>query len=221
MDLTAMRQDAPRIIGYTPGGRPVFPVAGGQGDPPGDPPGDPKPDPPSGGDPPPDEFKPITSQEEFDRMVKARIARERQKYADYPDLKSKAAEFDKLQDTQKTELQKAAEARAAAERDRELARLDLQNERIKTAIYGSAASVGIAPEAAFRLADHSSIDFDDDGVPTSDSVETEVKKVLEQYPQLATARRPQGSGDGGPRGGSPDKKPDMEELLRAAVKGKD
>lgn len=63
-----------------------------------------------------EEFKPVVSQEEFDRMVAKRIERERAKFADYDDIKSKAAEFDKVTDAQKTELQKAVERAEAAER---------------------------------------------------------------------------------------------------------
>lgn len=47
------------------------------------------------------------SQEQVDAIVKDRLAREREKYKDYNDLKSKAAEYDKQQEASKTELQKA------------------------------------------------------------------------------------------------------------------
>lgn len=61
-------------------------------------------------------FKPITSQDEFDRALAKRLERERSKFADYDELKTKAAEFDKVAESQKTELQKAIERAEAAEK---------------------------------------------------------------------------------------------------------
>lgn len=49
------------------------------------------------------------TQAEVDQIVGERLARERGKYADYEDFKTKAAEYDKLQESQKTEIQKAQE----------------------------------------------------------------------------------------------------------------
>lgn len=50
-------------------------------------------------------FKVIETQEELDELISDRLARERSKYADYEDLKLKAAEFDgqvaKLNETNK------------------------------------------------------------------------------------------------------------------------
>jgi hypothetical protein len=68
------------------------------------------------------EFKAPASQEEFDRMVGPRLERERAKFADYDDIKTKAAEFDKAQDAAKTELQKAAERAEKAESERDTLR---------------------------------------------------------------------------------------------------
>ena len=61
-------------------------------------------------------FTAPTTQEEFNAMVADRIKRERAKYADYSDLKSKASKFDELAEAQKTETQRAIERAEAAER---------------------------------------------------------------------------------------------------------
>lgn len=66
------------------------------------------------------------TQEQVDAIVKDRLAREREKYKDYSDLKAKAAEFDKQQDANKTELQKAQERGDALQK--ELTELKKQNE---------------------------------------------------------------------------------------------
>lgn len=70
-------------------------------------------------------FTPPASQDEFNRIIADRLSRERAKFADYDDLKTKAGEFDKLTEAQKTDAQKAndralaAEAEVAKFKDRE------------------------------------------------------------------------------------------------------
>lgn len=49
------------------------------------------------------------TQEEVDSIVEGRLARERQKYADYEDLREKASKYDEYQEQSKTELQKEKE----------------------------------------------------------------------------------------------------------------
>lgn len=41
------------------------------------------------------EFKPITTQEEFDAAIKGRLTREKEKYSDYDQLKSRVEELEK------------------------------------------------------------------------------------------------------------------------------
>ena len=40
------------------------------------------------------EFKPITTQEEFDAAIKARLSREKEKYGDYNQIKSRVTELE-------------------------------------------------------------------------------------------------------------------------------
>lgn len=61
-------------------------------------------------------FQAITSQEDFDKAIQARIARERAKFSDYDDIKAKAERFAELEESQKTEAQKAQDRLAAAEK---------------------------------------------------------------------------------------------------------
>ena len=49
------------------------------------------------------------TQAEMDSIIEGRLARERQKYADYDDLKEKASKYDEYQEQNKTELQKEKE----------------------------------------------------------------------------------------------------------------
>ncbi len=55
------------------------------------------------------------TQGEMDAIIGERLAREREKYADYDILKAKAAKFDESEDAQKTELQKAQEKASSLE----------------------------------------------------------------------------------------------------------
>ena len=72
------------------------------------------------------DFQPITSQEQLDGILKGRLAREREKvaskYADYDDLKAKAAKFDEAEAAQASDLEMARKEigelkAAAAKRD--------------------------------------------------------------------------------------------------------
>ena len=51
----------------------------------------------------------IFTQAEVDSIVEGRLARERQKYSDYEDLREKASKYDEYQEQSKTELQKEKE----------------------------------------------------------------------------------------------------------------
>lgn len=75
------------------------------------------------------EFAPIQSQDDLNRIVEARLARERAKFADYQELKAAADKLAALEDRDKSELDKAiarAEKaeREAAEKDAALAEKD-------------------------------------------------------------------------------------------------
>ena len=77
------------------------------------------------------EFEAITSQEDFDKAIQTRIARERAKFADYEQVKADAAELSKIRESQKTADQKQQEALAAAQR--ELADLRIAKDRAEVA----------------------------------------------------------------------------------------
>ncbi len=55
------------------------------------------------------------TQADVDAIVEGRLAREKQKYADYEDLKAKASEYEKLKDSNRTDAEKNAERIAALE----------------------------------------------------------------------------------------------------------
>lgn len=60
-------------------------------------------------------YTPPASQADLDRIIADRLSRERAKFADYDDLKTKASKYDQVTEAQKTAEQKAAEALAQAQ----------------------------------------------------------------------------------------------------------
>ena len=77
------------------------------------------------------EFQAITSQEDFDKAIQARIARERSKFSDYDELRAKAEKYAEWENAQKTEAQKAQERLEAAEK--RAAELELKATRAEVA----------------------------------------------------------------------------------------
>src|SRR5688500_18688129 len=57
------------------------------------------------------------TQADLDRIVQDRIARERAKFEGFDDLKAEASEFDKLQEANQSELEKAQKRAEKAEQD--------------------------------------------------------------------------------------------------------
>lgn len=89
-------------------------------------------------------FTPPATQDELNRIVAERVARERSKYADYSDLKAKAAKFDEIDAQSKSEIEKATERAAAVERERDEATARLN--RLEVAL-----EKGLSPSQAKRL----------------------------------------------------------------------
>lgn len=76
------------------------------------------------------------TQSEMDAIIGDRLKRERAKYADYEDIKAKAARYDAAEEAAKTDLEKAVE-----ERDRLRAKLEaLEGERARAEQVAKAAS---------------------------------------------------------------------------------
>lgn len=170
---------------------------------------DPTPDPTPDPAPPP-EFKAITSQEDFDRRIQERIARVKATPPpDYEDLKTKAEEFDKLQEAQKTELQKAQDLAAKLEREKTAAEELAQKTRLESAIVAEAAKRGVDPDIAVAMIDRSAIDFADDGSPTN--VASALDALLQAKPTLAGGARGTSADQGARTGGA-------DQLARDALK---
>ena len=88
------------------------------------------------------------TQAEMDAIIGDRLKRERQKYADYDELKTKAAAYDEAEEAAKSELQKAVE-----ERDALKARVDkLEADKARADAVAKAASThGVDAELLARM----------------------------------------------------------------------
>jgi len=88
----------------------------------------------SGETPAANEFKPITTPAELDAFLKDRVARaERkatEKFADYKDLKAKAAKLDQIEQANLSELEKANGRITTAESERDTAKAEALRLRI-------------------------------------------------------------------------------------------
>jgi hypothetical protein len=142
-------------------------------------------------------FQPITSQEQFDRMVQQRIARVKSiPPADYEDLKAKASKFDELDAASKSELEKANERAERAEKER-LDAIETANKRLIAAeiLAEASAQKALKPEHMHRLIDTGEVTVGDDGQVTG--VKEAVEAFLKANPEYVG--RPSGSADQGAR----------------------
>jgi hypothetical protein len=137
------------------------------------------------------------TQEDVDRVVATRLAREKAKFSDYADLKAKADQLDALEEQQKTELERAqtaaeeAIAKAAAAEERANSVL------VKATVIAEATRQGaVDPETVHALLDQAELTIENGDQVTG--VEAAVTALLEAKPFLAGSRSP-GPGDGGTR----------------------
>lgn len=131
----------------------------------------------------PAEFTPITSQEELDRRIGPRLARERDKYADYNDLKAAKAEYDKLLADQQTDQEKAVEA---ARKEGESTATQRSNALIVSMKAETIAATEKArnPEAVVKLLDLSGITVDDNGAIDTAALKAKVEELKTSDPYL-------------------------------------
>jgi hypothetical protein len=131
--------------------------------------------PPDGGPP---AFKAPSTQEDLDRIVEQRLARERAKFADYDDLKAKAAKFDEADHASKTELQRLQDA--VAERDAKISELPREVRKQAIRFASLATQKGfLDPEDALVFID---VDLADDA-----AVKSALDDLAERKPHLVRA----------------------------------
>jgi hypothetical protein len=139
------------------------------------------------------------TQEELDALIQGRLDRERKKYADYADIKAKAADYDKLKQAQMTE----GEKKDAQIKDNEAKIADLENQ---------------LKERDAKVLRVQMLEAE--GLPASwvDRVRgmtpEEIKADVGELTKLLGAKKAPVGGPAGPAGGGP---PDMNALIRGKI----
>lgn len=97
------------------------------------------------------EFKPITTQEEFDAAIKERLSREKAKYSDYDQLKSRVTELEKENVGLKSTIEATNQSKADA--DKQLEDLQKQISNYETASLRTRVALqhGLPYDLADRL----------------------------------------------------------------------
>ena len=131
------------------------------------------------------------SQADVDRILKERLARAVP--ADYEQLKEKAGKFDQLEESQKTELQKAQDKAAAAETKAAEREAKADARLIRAEIIAQAAAQGADTDLTVAfLAGNAGISVDKDGNVTG--VKEAVEAALKSKPNLKVQQTPGRSG---------------------------
>ncbi len=125
-------------------------------------------------------FEPITTQEQFDERIKARLAREREKW-----------EKDSGAHDLKARLEASEEELANLRRDH-------RRENARRAVVGELASSGVEDEGrinrVMRHVDLDAIEAGEDGQPNPRAVRDQLAAVNRDMPELLTYRVGAGSG---------------------------
>jgi hypothetical protein len=119
------------------------------------------------------------------QIVADRIARERQKYAGFDDLKTKAAEFDKIQEQNATELEKAV--KKAADEARAEMSTKANTVLIRAEVRAAAAAVGFHDpiDAAVQLRDKfAEVKVTEDGDVDEAAVKALIDDLAKSKPYL-------------------------------------
>lgn len=149
-------------------------------------------------------FTPPATQAELNKIIAERVARERGKFADYEDLKGKAAKFDELDQASKSEQERFAERLAAAEA--RAAEVEARALRLEVA-----AENNLTPAQAKRLVG-----------ATREELEADAKELLATFTPSKSedvAASVTDSLDLGIRSGSPKKGKSTADLFAAAIDG--
>ena len=164
----------------------------------------------------PEQTKTFT-QAEIDAIVQARIARERDKYKDYEDLKAKAEAYEEekrqREEAEMTEVEKARKEAECLKAELESLRKQQEQNAIDSAIEEALRKENVKYiDQAKRLADLSSVKYEDGKVI---GVEEVVKNLLAESPFLKVERQREIGEPSNTNPVKPDKS--AEELLEAAA----
>lgn len=132
---------------------------------------------------------PRFTQDDVDRIVKERLAREAAKHADYEELKGKAAQWEKHEEAQKSELEKAQEKIAALERASTAQAAAAKETVVRYAAEAIAAALGFQnPTDAYLLADLANVSVEPDG--NIKGLKEAIEALAQTHPYLVAKGKP-------------------------------
>jgi len=126
-------------------------------------------------------YAPPATQAELDRIVESRLARERAKFADYDDLKSKVGEYETWQQSQLSEQEKAVQA--ARDEGRQEAATQYERKLVSTEVRMQASALGFhdPADALAQLGDELPMK---DGEPDVDAIKAALAEIATNKPYL-------------------------------------
>lgn len=138
------------------------------------------------------------TQEQVDRLIRDRLARQKAQFSDYDEIKARASKLDEIEEANKTELQKATDRLAALERQAAEAQQLARENSLRAAVVSEAAKRNVVdPDAVLALLDRKTLEFDDAGTPTN--LGDAITSLLEAKTYLVAGTRPSGAADLGAR----------------------
>ena len=129
------------------------------------------------------------TQAELDAIITDRLGREKQKFADYDDLKKAAKRLADIDAANLSEKEKSEKRIKDAEAERDAAKAYNQSLVIKYAVKDASRDAGaLYPDAAYKLLDMTAVEYDKDGNPTN--IDKLVKALKATYPAMFASETP-------------------------------
>ncbi|OYN81771.1 capsid assembly scaffolding protein Gp46 family protein [Mycolicibacterium sphagni] len=149
-----------------------------------------------GGDPadntPENTFKAITSQDDFDKAVARRVARERKKYEGFEDFKAKAEQFEKLEAEKGSDIEKLTRRAEKAERDLASLTEKLSKAERNETVRDIADELGLPKKLVKRVQGD-----------TEEDIRADIEDLLEGLPKGETKDDPEDKGNKKPPSQAP------------------
>lgn len=125
----------------------------------------------------------MLTQSQVDKLVAERLARATAKYADYAELKAKAAKHDEVIESQRSEQERAVEA--ARKEGADSVRATANAQLVAYAALALAAEIEFrSPGLAVKAVDLSKVEVSEDGVVDADAIRAALKELAEAEPYL-------------------------------------
>ena len=189
--------------------------------------GGPEPTPQGTPEEPTPELEKTFTQTELDDIVTKRLERERKKFGDYEELKTKLSEYEKEREEKqradmteierfKADLEKEQAAKQTLETELTTLRESVKQERIRNAFITAAQEANIAYiDDAWALADKSVISVGDDGNVVG--IDTLIASIVESKPFLVAQNPTKPKTIGDPTDAPPKGQKTSEQMLKEAA----